>query len=227
MIKNSEEQVNTENLSNLDALKMIARENREYTLEQVSDRFWELTTRKLSKTQMSTLWFTVIGLTENEQDSESISEIEEKSSSSEVDSADIEDNNPKERKLIMSKTVKAIKASRKTSSKEEKSVNLSQTIRSILSKNFDLPIAKVKEKCLAIAGKEPSVPLIFQVKAKMKQGNTIKKKTERVSAVRSAVQAVPAANSYIMDVTEKIKKAKSLIEEFHGKENLISFLQAL
>mgnify|MGYP003704891177 FL=1 len=80
---------------------------------------------------------------------------------------------------------------------------------------------------MAIAGKEPSVPLIFQVKAKMKQGNTIKKKTERVSAVRSAVQAAPAANSYIMDVTEKIKKAKSLIEEFHGKENLISFLQAL
>jgi hypothetical protein len=214
------ESVNSENLSDVDALKIIAKENKEYTLEEVNDRFWELTERKLSKTQLNTLWYTVVGITESEDDSkeDSIAEILEKAEKSEFLQASaelVETLTKKERK---SKMVKKVKAN---------SESLSGVIRKILSNNFDLPIAKIKEKCQQIVGKQPSNPLIFQIKAKMKQGKELKSKTKKVSSVSKKLKTVASSDNYILDVTEKVKKAKLLIEEFHGKDNLINFLQAL
>lgn len=224
MSKSEIESVNSENLSNVDALKIIAKENKEYTLEEVNDRFWELTGRKLQKTQLTTLWYTVVGITESE---ESIAEIEEKNHVNEsadiaesLTSATIQSKPKKERKFKMAKKEKAQKAE-----------SLSEIIRKILSSNFDMPIAKIKEKCQELIGKQPSNPLIFQVKAKMKQGKQIKSKTKKVSAIsskfRKAISSGLSSDNYILDVTEKIKKAKMLIEEFHGKDNLINFLHAL
>ena len=220
MARNESESVIPENLSNVDALKIIAKENKEYALEEVNDRFWELTGRKLPKTQLTTLWYTVVGITESE---ESIAEIEEKTDESEVSASGVEENieiePKKERNLKMAKKEKAPKES------------LSNIIRKVLSSNFDMPIAKVKEKCQQLVGKEPSNPLIFQIKAKMKQGKQIKNKAKKVSSVgkkfEKVVSSVTFSDNYILDVTEKIKKAKMLIEEFQGKDNLINFLQAL
>lgn len=220
MARNETESVIPENISNVDALKLIAKENKEYALEEVNDRFWELTGRKLPKTQLTTLWYTVVGITESE---ESIAEIQEKVDEVEVSVSSVEKNSKsetkKERNLKMAKKEKAPKES------------LSNTIRNILSSNFDMPIAKVKEKCQQLIGKQPSNPLIFQVKAKMKQGKQIKNKVKKVSSAgnkfKKAVSSVTFSDNYILDVTEKIKKAKMLIEEFQGKDNLINFLQAL
>lgn len=214
------ESVNSENLSDVDALKIIAKENKEYTLEEVNDRFWELTERKLSKTQLNTLWYTVVGITESEDDSkeDSIAEILEKAEKSEFLQASAEPVETLTKKERKSKMVKKVKAN---------SESLSGVIRKILSNNFDLPIVKIKEKCQQIVGKQPSNPLIFQIKAKMKQGKELKSKTKKVSSVSKKLKTVASSDNYILDVTEKVKKAKLLIEEFHGKDNLINFLQAL
>lgn len=215
------ESVNSENLSDVDALKIIAKENKEYTLEEVNDRFWELTERKLSKTQLNTLWYTVVGITESEDDSkeDSIAEILEKAEKSEFLQATAESVETVTKKERKSKMVK----------KAKKAVgeSMSEIIRKILSNNFDLPIAKIKEKCQQLVGKQPSNPLIFQIKAKIKQGKELKSKTKKVTFVSKKLKTVASSDNYILDVTEKVKKAKLLIEEFHGKDNLINFLQAL
>lgn len=219
MKKRKTDSVSGDFLSDTDAMHQIASESLEYSLDQVSDKFFEITGRSLSRTQISLMWNTVLGIknaakyaNENELVTESIEDIEEKFDSF---------NNKEE---VMTEAIESVESNVEPVA-VEKSGNLSNTLREIFSKNMNLPIAQVKQQCQDIVGKVPSNPLIFQIKAKMKQGKQIKNKVKKVTVAKSKTESKPSSN--IKELTQTLKRVKVLIAEFNGKENLIEFLTAL
>ena len=196
---------NVSDVSNIDALRIIAEENSEYTIDEVDHRLFELTGNLISKNKLAILWNTVLGIQEigsSENQEEVVSSVSSESDNKENDMTKIEE----------------------VSSPENK-VSLSSAIRKILSDDFEISIASIKEKCLSITGKSPSNPLIFQIKAKMKQGAKIQKSIKKITDIKKKVVSHSKFN--IVELTDKVKKIKNLIEEFQGKENLIQFVSAL
>lgn len=200
-----------DNISNIDALKIIAEENTEYTLEEVNDRFFEITGKSLSKSQLKVLWYTVLGIKQvNFSKTVNVEEV--------VSSTGLDSNNQENEVMTEIKEEEVVV-------ENKKEISLSEAIRKILSKKFDISIADLKKECEKIVGKAPSNPLIFQIKAKMKQGKKIEKTTRKVTEVRKKASVASKIN--IAQLTEKVKKIKSLIDEFEGKENLLQFVAAL
>ena len=196
---------NVSDVSNIDALRIIAEENSEYTIDEVDHRLFELTGNLISKNKLAILWNTVLGIQEidsSENQEEVVSSVSSESDNKENDMTKIEE----------------------VSSPENK-VSLSSAIRKILSDDFEISIASIKEKCLSITGKSPSNHLIFQIKAKMKQGAKIQKSIKKITDIKKKVVSHSKFN--IVELTDKVKKIKNLIEEFQGKENLIQFVSAL
>lgn len=218
MKKRKTDSISGDFLSDTDAMHQIASESLEYSLDQVSDKFFEITGRSLSRTQISLMWNTVLGIKNaakyaNELATESIEDIEEKFDSF---------NNKEE---VMTEAIESVESNVEPVA-VEKSGNLSNTLREIFSKNMNLPIAQVKQQCQDIIGKVPSNPLIFQIKAKMKQGKQIKNKVKKVAVAKNKIESKPSSSN-IKELTQTLKRVKSLIAEFNGKENLIEFLTAL
>lgn len=200
-----------DNVSNIDALKIIAEENTEYTLEEVSDRFFEITGKSLSKSQLTVLWYTVLGIKQaNSSKDVNLEEV--------VSSISSGSNNQENEVMTEIKEEEVVV-------ENKKEMSLSEAIRKILSKKFDISIADLKKECEEMTGKAPSNPLIFQIKAKMKQGKKIEKTTRKITEARKKTSVSSKIN--IAQLTEKVKKIKSLIDEFEGKENLLQFVAAL
>ena len=203
---------NSVDMRGLDVLRKIASENPNYSLDEVNDRFFEITGESLSRSELSLNWNTILAVNNTLQ--KSSEELDEESIENIEDTID----NQKEKVMI-------------EESVSENNMSLSEALRSIFSKNLELSTAEVKEKCEKLTGKVPSNPLIFQIKAKMKQGNKIKAKVKKVNLARKKIKnsvAVTAKNNNnIIEFTNILKKVKSLIGDFDGKENLIEFLTSL
>lgn len=216
----------SDNLSDTEAFHKIAEENTEYSLDQVSDKFFEITGRSLTRTQVSLMWNTILGIKNaakyaaDQQNQESDDSSVESIDSIENIEEEFDSFNKKEK--VMTEIAESVV---EPVASVEKTVKMSDTLRNIFSKDMNLSIAQVKQKCKEITGKEPSNPLIFQIKAKMKQGKQIKNKVKKVLAAKTKVEHKPSSN--IKELTETLKKVKNLIAEFNGKENLIEFLTAL
>ena len=195
-------------ITDLEAMQIIALENSNYDYEEINNRLYDLTGHCLAKGQMNILWNTALGMLN----------LKKKSDLSETENLTPES----EEAMIVENNV--------TDTTNELKVNLSDALRKILGKKdgFSLSIVEIKEKCLSQTGRTPSNPLIFQIKAKMKQGAEISKTVSNVVAVRSSnkpQKSLPSKN--IIELTNTLKKVKVLVEEFNGKENLIDFLAAL
>lgn len=199
-------------MTDLEALKIIALENPNYDSEEINNRLYDLTGHCLAKGQMNLLWNTALGVVN----------LKKKSDLSETET-ETENLTPEsEEDMIVENNL--------TDATNELKVNLSDTLRKILGKKdgFSLSIAEIKEKCFSQTGRTPSNPLIFQIKAKMKQGVEISKTVSNVVAVRNKnkpQKALPSKN--IIELTNTLRKVKILVEEFNGKQNLIDFLAAL
>lgn len=195
-------------ITDLEALKTIALENPNYDSEEINNRLYDLTGHCLAKSQMQILWNTALG----------VLNLKKKNDLSEVENLTPES----EEAMIVENNV--------TDTTNELKVNLSDALRKILGKKdgFSLSIAEIKEKCFSQTGRTPSNPLIFQIKAKMKQGVEISKTVSNVVAVRNKNKPQkPLPSKNIIELTNTLKKVKVLVEEFNGKENLIDFLAAL
>ena len=195
-------------MTDLEALKTIALENPNYDSEEINNRLYDLTGHCLAKSQMQILWNTALG----------VLNLKKKNDLSEVENLTPES----EETMIVENTV--------TDTTNELKVNLSDALRKILGKKdgFSLSIAEIKEKCFSQTGRTPSNPLIFQIKAKMKQGVEISKTVSNVVAVRNKNKPQkPLPSKNIIELTNTLKKVKVLVEEFNGKQNLIDFLAAL
>lgn len=195
-------------ITDLEALKTIALENPNYDSEEINNRLYDLTGHCLAKSQMQILWNTALG----------VLNLKKKNDLSEVENLTPES----EEAMIVENNV--------TDTNNELKVNLSDALRKILGKKdgFSLSIAEIKEKCFSQTGRTPSNPLIFQIKAKMKQGVEISKTVSNVVAVRNKNKPQkPLPSKNIIELTNTLKKVKVLVEEFNGKENLIDFLAAL
>lgn len=195
-------------ITDLEALKTIALENPNYDSEEINNRLYDLTGHCLAKSQMQILWNTALG----------VLNLKKKNDLSEVENLTPES----EEAMIVENNV--------TDTNNELKVNLSDALRKILGKKdgFSLSIAEIKEKCFSQTGRTPSNPLIFQIKAKMKQGVEISKTVSNVVAVRNKNKPQkPLPSKNIIELTNTLKKVKVLVEEFNGKQNLIDFLAAL
>jgi len=195
-------------MTDLEALKTIALENPNYDSEEINNRLYDLTGHCLAKSQMQILWNTALG----------VLNLKKKNDLSEVENLTPES----EETMIVENNV--------TDTTNELKVNLSDALRKILGKKdgFSLSIAEIKEKCFSQTGRTPSNPLIFQIKAKMKQGVEISKTVSNVVAVRNKNKPQkPLPSKNIIELTNTLKKVKVLVEEFNGKQNLIDFLAAL
>jgi len=195
-------------MTDLEALKTIALENPNYDSEEINNRLYDLTGHCLAKGQMQILWNTALG----------VLNLKKKNDLSEVENLTPES----EETMIVENNV--------TDTTNELKVNLSDALRKILGKKdgFSLSIAEIKEKCFSQTGRTPSNPLIFQIKAKMKQGVEISKTVSNVVAVRNKNKPQkPLPSKNIIELTNTLKKVKVLVEEFNGKQNLIDFLAAL
>jgi len=120
---------------------------------------------------------------------------------------------------------------------EKETLTVSEGIRIVLRKSFDLPVAKVVEDVQQMVGKAPSKVLVYQIKAKMKNESGIKsskmkttKKIVNKNHVHSSKEvSLGKKDSLKVSSTEytrfaaKLAKVRQYIEEFGSKEELIGW----
>lgn len=119
---------------------------------------------------------------------------------------------------------------------EKETLTVSEGVRIVLRKNFDLPVVEVVESVRQMVGKAPSKVLVYQIKAKMKNENGIKsskkksiKKIVNKNHIHSSKSVSSSKDSDRISSTEytkfaaKLAKVRQYIEEFGSKEELIGW----
>lgn len=126
-----------------------------------------------------------------------------------------------------------------TASSNSELMSISEATRKVLGKNFDTSVTDVVEAVKNMTGKAPSKALVYQIKAKMKNASSPKKKLKssksKIKIKKITLKAnkvvggeslkwVSAKNdSHLDQAIIKLSKIREYIHEFGSKESLIAW----